>query len=430
MKKVVFFMSIISCLLVFPGEGFAQIDNLTNMSAEWIRMSNRNAATDATDIVVYNPAGLVSLSDGLHLNFSNQFMFRKPEHSFFSPVTGEPVSYKQDSPDWFVPNFYAAYKKGSWSIFGGVYLPGSAGAIDYPDGSITTQELAAGLIGMSGGAFSGVTNEHLKGTSMYLTTSLGGACKLTDVVSVAVAIRNISVSNDIEGGLTLTGAAPNTPISVHVKQGDDGWGGVLGIQVRPDDKLNVALHYETPVKLNLKTDIYHGDNISEAIGLFVDGQRNRRDFPGMVGMGVSYQCTPQFRGEFDANYWFQREANWGKTEDGDDISHLAGDCWSVGVAGVYQVSPKLDVSAGSLATFFRWDDMDEYYESNAGAYEIQYSDNINLGVGLGYLITPGLKFNIGADYTWWKREEIDSGIGPVNLNNSTVILAIGVDYSI
>ncbi len=120
MKRFSIISGVLAFLFLLAGQSYAQIDNLTNMSAEWVRMSNRNAATDAADIVVYNPAGLVSLSDGFHLNFSNQILVRKPEHSFTSPLTGERVSYEQDSPDWFVPNLYAAYTKGKLSIFAGV----------------------------------------------------------------------------------------------------------------------------------------------------------------------------------------------------------------------------------------------------------------------------------------------------------------------
>ena len=54
----------------------AQHDNLSNLSAEWVRTPARNAATDANDIIVYNPAGLVRLNNGFHINLGNQSLFR------------------------------------------------------------------------------------------------------------------------------------------------------------------------------------------------------------------------------------------------------------------------------------------------------------------------------------------------------------------
>ncbi|MDT8274335.1 MAG: hypothetical protein RRA35_14175, partial [Desulfomonilia bacterium] len=186
----------------------AQIDNLTNMSAEWIRMSNRNAATDAADIVVFNPAGTVALSPGFHLDIGNQFMFRMPEHSFTDPLGTGDLSYEQDSPDLFIPNLYAAYTRDRWSLFGGIHIPGGGASIDYPDGSFTTRLIGASLIGPGGpfeGLYTAVTDESIKAGSIYIATTLGGAYKVTDMASVAAGIRCINAKNTIEGKFSLSG---------------------------------------------------------------------------------------------------------------------------------------------------------------------------------------------------------------------------------
>ena len=49
-------------------------DNKTNWSAEYIRTLNRNAATDAADIVMYNPAGVMVMEDGLYGNISAHYI--------------------------------------------------------------------------------------------------------------------------------------------------------------------------------------------------------------------------------------------------------------------------------------------------------------------------------------------------------------------
>lgn len=439
MKHCLLVTGIIVVVFLSWGQGYAQIDNLTNMSAEWVRMSNRNAATDAADIVVFNPAGLVDLSEGFHLNLSNQFLFRKPSHDFVDPLGTGGLSYEQDSPDWFLPNLYVSYRDGDWSVFGGIYIPGGGAVADYPDGSYTTRAIGVGLLNDPAspffGTYTGITNEKLKAGSIYLTTTAGGVYKISETISIAAGIRNIAATNTIEGDLTVTGGVlgpvdtPDVPFSVDVEQKDMGWGAVFGVQIKPDDRLNIALHVETPVALNLETDIKSGDNLSESIGLFVDGHKDRRDFPGMVGLGVSYQLTPEFRGEADLNYWFQEAADWGRADDGRDISDLAGDCWSIGAAGAYQFSPELEVSAGLLYTLFRWDDIDAYYNANAGAVEVQYSDNLNLGFGFAYKVIPRLKLNCGISYTMWADENIITPLGEVEMENSTWSFALGIDYS-
>ena len=91
---------------------YANIDQLSNMSTEWIRTGNRNAATDSTDIVLYNPAGLTKMSQGYHLNFGNQTLFRSPEHKYNLnlPASNTIQSDSQDSPDWLLPNLYFSFK--------------------------------------------------------------------------------------------------------------------------------------------------------------------------------------------------------------------------------------------------------------------------------------------------------------------------------
>jgi hypothetical protein len=79
----------VSVFFICAGDLFANIDNLSNMSAEWIRTGNRNAATDAADIVVYNPGGITELPDGFQVNIGNQTMIRKA-HPQLQPLYGRP----------------------------------------------------------------------------------------------------------------------------------------------------------------------------------------------------------------------------------------------------------------------------------------------------------------------------------------------------
>lgn len=435
MKRFLFVCWLCVFLLLSCGPALAQVDNLTNMSAEWVRMSNRNAATDAADIVVFNPAGLTDLSDGTHINLSNQMLFRRPSHTFDDPLGSGRLSYEQSGNDWLVPNLYASYKKDMWSVFCGVYIPGGGAVADYPDGSITTREIAVGSGYVTQeGPYTGVANEYVKASSLYLATTIGGAYKISQKVSVAAGIRNIAVTNKFEGGLMLTGGVmgpetPDMPLKFDVEQEDNGWGGVFGIQVKPADKLNLAFHCETPVKLDLKTDIRGGDNVSESAGVS-DGEKNRRDFPGMIGLGASYQVTPELRCEGNFNYWFQKAADWGKTPENKDISNFAGDCWSIGAATAYKPMPKLEVSGGLLYTKLAFDDIDAYYNANNGAFEVLYSDNLNIGLGIAHEVLPGLKLNIGTSCTLWKDETITTPIGKVDTENQTWIVAFGIDYSI
>lgn len=430
-KRVLLLVWIFSTMCV--SAAFAQIDNLTNMSAEWIRMSNRNAATDAPDLVIFNPAGAVSLSEGFHLDIGNQLLWRMPEHSFTDPITGSHDSYEQDSPELFVPNVCAVYTRDKWSVFAGIHIPGGGATLDYPDGSYTTRLIGASLIGPDGpyyGYYTEITNDSLKAESLYLATTLGGAYKVTDKVSVAAGIRYMKADNSIEGKLTMSGGVagddtPDIPLEVDVDQDASGWGGIIGVQVAPTDRLILAMRYETQVKLDFEDDVNTDD-----IGLFVDGEKHRRDFPAMIGLGASYKLTPQLRCEADFNWFFQKNADWGENEDGSDNAADAGDVWSIGAAAAYQVSPELEVSTGFLYTKHDWSDLDAYYNNNLGAIEVLYSTNVNLSAGFAYKVRPNIKLNCGFSYTFWDDEDINTPIGVVSTENDTFLIGLGVDIAI
>lgn len=423
-------------ILLFSGTILlGQIDNLTNMSAEWIRLSNRNAAVDAVDIVVYNPAGLTKLADGFHFNISNQTLIRKPEHSFDLGMGKK--TYTQDGIDPFIPNFYAAYKKDRWALFGGVYMPGGGAVIDYPQGSINTQLLELALIPLFPNNYGGYKN-NLKATSLYLAFTIGGAYAFNDFIAIAGGLRYIDVKNTIklvmDSGYDI-GIIPPI-LTLDAKMTGDGVGGIIGIYISPLKGLNFGIHYESKVKLELETDIikdsFYGMIISQ-------GDKNRRDLPAMLGIGVSYHITSHLRAEADFNYFFQKQADWGITSAGELEKAIlsakaAGDCYSLGACLAYQVNPKLQLSGGFLYTVFDFKDMAGYF-TNLGAFEVLYSDNCNLGAGFCYALTNKIKLNAGVSTTIWKDETIKAlAAYPLDIDvqtaNKTFALALGANISL
>jgi len=175
MKKItILFILLVSGII----NSNAQIDNLSNLSAEWMRSGVRNAATDAADIVVYNPAGITSMKNGIHINFSNQSLFRNPNHTYDLGMGEGQKEYEQSSPDLFLPNLYIAYKKDNWALYSGVFFSGGGATIDYKQGSITTDLIGLGTLGAAQGAYTSIKDPFIKASSMYMTTTLGGSYAL------------------------------------------------------------------------------------------------------------------------------------------------------------------------------------------------------------------------------------------------------------
>lgn len=426
-----FSLVIIVILFTFTNNVYANIDNLSNMSAEWIRTGNRNAATDAADIVIYNPGGITRLPDGFHVNIGNQTLFRKPRHSYdLSQYGGTTESHEQDSTDLFLPNVYMTYNKDKWALFGGYYIPGGGAVVDYPDGSISTDLIGLGLV--NNGFFDAYTNEHLKGESVYNTLTFGGAYQINNSVSLALGIRYIMVKNDIKVGLTgLTdlgnGTYFPTELQVDINEKDNGVGFIAGADIAITPKINFAVQYQSKVNLNLKTEVNRDD-----LNVFTDGKKNRRDLPGMLGLGLGYHISDALYSEINYSYWFQKNCNWGKDVNGRDISHMAGDAQTAGITMSYRFTPHLLASMGTTYTGFRWNDINEYYEANLGSYEVLYTNNWYFGCGLSWTLVDNVVMNMSLGKTIWDNKDLTNSQLPgvtIHTENDSTVGAIGFNVN-
>lgn len=447
MKRSVLFSAVLVAVCLVSTDLLANIDNLSNMSVEWMRTANRNAATDRADIVVYNPGGITELADGVAINIGNQSMRREPEHSYNAGM-GE-KSFEQDGDDPFLPNIYAAYNRDNWALWGGFYIPGGGAVVDYPIGSYTTNVLipgniAKGVADFIGGGLTGndvfatlsTSNESLEAESMYLTFTLGGTYKLNDMVSVALGGRYIDADNSIEGTVAVESANPlfNGVIAaggfsdnkVDVEESAEGAGYILGLNLNLTDRLNIGVQYQSKVELDFEADVKQ-DNL----GLYVDGAESPRDFPAMLGVGVGWDILKRFYLEANYSYWFQEDADWGTDAQGRDISDMAGDTQSCGITGTIQWTEGLATSIGTVYTDFLWNDIDGYYSANIGSYEVLYSDNWQVCGGVSWQITKTVEVNAAIARTIWDDETItDQNTGlEIKTENATTTVALGANFT-
>ena len=448
MKKLLRTSALILMGLLSAGSLQAQIDNLTNMSAEWMRTSNRNAATDATDIVVYNPAATVLLTEGLHINIGNQTLIRKPQHTFDLGFGKGKQTFKQDKADPFLPNLFAAYRKDKWAINAGIYIPGGGATANYPTGSLTTELISIQTIfayQQQGADYSTSINQSLKASSYYLAFALGGAYAINDMISVSLGARYLTCRNLTKAGTTLTGSdigLPDVPLLVDTRDNASGLGGIIGVNVKPNEKLNIGLHYESAVKLDFKTKINQDD-----LEFATDGAKNRRDLPSNFNAGISYKLTPSLMAEVDYNYYFQKAADWSDTYvPGDEVktkwADMAGNCYTAGAALLYDIDKKLQVSAGTSWTKFLFNNKEGYY-TGLGAFEVLKNDNLTLNFGGAYRVCNYARFNLAFGTTLWKDESINSlqmealrlatgnpAIDPlVATQNNAMFIALGFDIN-
>jgi long-chain fatty acid transport protein len=434
------------------------MDNLANMSSEWIRMNTRNASLDAADIVTYNPAGLTFLEPGLHINLSNQTLVRQPTHTYDLGLGEGEKSFAQDGIDKFLPMFYAAYVKEKWAISTGVYISGGGASVNYPDGSISTDIITQQILyttpapdpfptGTTLNDIYSSNEQSLEASSYYLTVPLNFTYKVNDMFSFSVGGRYIKGINKTKASLTLMDspyAAPDQNINIDYEANANGYGYVLGLNVALNEKINIAAHYESEVKLDFENDVNE-----DGTGMFTDGAKNRRDLPGVINTGISYQITDKLRSEIDYNYYFQTNAEWGKTLEGKPMeaesSDLAGNCYTLGLGFAYDMNEKLQLSIGSSYTHFGYenDENKEIYYSNLGWYEALKNSNLNVGFGGSYEVINNLQLNLGFGITFWKDYDINSvnaqmlqaaGVPITNTNvnceDRGYVFSIGLNYSL
>lgn len=435
MKKNLMFLV---CLMLFatitPIQ--AQIDNLTNVSAEWVRIGSRNAATDAADAMAYNPGGMSRLSSGFHVNVGNQSFFRKPSHSY--DLGYGSTEYSQDGNDMFVPNLYMSYNKNKWAAFGGVYIAGGGATAKYPTGSFTTDLVSFSTLGylqMNGMGYTHTVNSNLEGNSYYMAYTLGGAYSINEKFSFGVMVRNISAKNTTKIGTTAqdaTGTYPDMPFALNTESTASGIGVMIGAHFKPIEAFSVAIRYESQTKLEFETN-----QITDDFGLTVDGEKSNRDLPAVLGIGLSYQLNSKAKLVSDFNYYFQENADWGSTivdpENGiyEEVSKLAGDASSYSLGLEYAVNTKWMLSLGGAYTMFNYNNQDLYYTIH-GNYETVMDDNLAFCTGVAFNPTEKVRINLGfmkAIYNKDKELSYDALATKITVNNSISTVAVGVDFT-
>lgn len=430
MKNLSFFVGL--CLIT--GTTFAQHDNLSNLSAEWVRTPARNAATDAGDIVVYNPAGLVRLNEGFHINIGNQSLFRKPSHTFDLGLGAGEQTYTQDGNDLFLPNLYMSYTKDRFALFTGIFVAGGGATANYPTGSITTEMIGLQVLTAAQGAYGAYDHQHLKSSSYYLTTTLGGSYAVNEKISFAVAGRFLDATNKTEAGVTMTQsplAFPDAAYTLNTTDKASGFGGVFSMMVQASPRARFTARYETAVKMEFETDQKQDD-----LGLTTDGAISRRDLPSVFAAGVAFAATPKVMLYGDFNYYAQTSANWDKSTvltNEKNYADLAGDALGINIATTIQAGEKFLFSIGGGYSDFQYNDRNGYF-TKAGAYETAPDDNYNFNTGLSYRAAKNITCTLGYMHTFYKDQNTKAMLlQPLDVNvktsNSLDAIAIGLDIN-
>ena len=366
MKKILTFLALV--LFCIPMVSAAIITN-TNQSAVYIRMLARNASMDI-DAVYYNPAGLTQLENGFHVAIYNQTVSQEKKVINAYPLLNQDTYIGEVNVPFF-PNFYAVYKKDKLALSFGFGPNGGGGSADFADGLPSFEipfTVLPGLLtsmGLPTTAYS--ADLSFTGTSIFYGFQVNGSYAINDIISVAAGVRYINAVNTYEGSIKSVMINPGHPLinptgdmlpavdffnligqpgyaamvsnkAVDVKQTATGITPILSLNFRPNDNLNIGIRYEFNTKLELVNDTTADD-----VGIFPDGVKTPNDIPAILSFGLEYAIIPELRASVSANYFFDKNADWGGREDFVDSNS-----YDIAFGFEYDVTKTILLSAGYM----------------------------------------------------------------------------------
>jgi len=418
-----------------------------NQSAAYIRMFARDASTDI-DAVFFNPAGLTKLNDGFYISLNYQYIKQnKSVVSNYPYLEGTPKEFTGVINVPIFPGVYAAYKKGKFTVSFGWNPVGGGGGATFEKGLPSFEMMLSDLVPVLQYQLSGVdqavlgatgtdpgfrnvtgynSNIYFEGSSVFWGYQLNGSYAVTDKISAAIGVRYITAKNTYLGHLKdVTIDAPTiyggtqTPgdyvriiqnqtenpalgvfaaqldaqtgdFDVDVTQTGNGFAPILGLNVSPNEKLNIALKYEFATKLELTNETK-----VDGSGLFADGEKTRNDMPALLAVGFDYKITDKFKVASGFHYYFDKSADYGRKLNGvhvDNKDVIDRNSTEFALGLEYKLSDKMLLSIGYLNT---QTGVTEDYQT-----DLSYSQHSNtVGFGGAYAISKGIDLNVGFGYT-------------------------------
>ena len=427
----------------------ASIDHIQTYTPEYLGNQAQNGMINNAS-VYYNPAGLVHLQNGTYFHAGIELAVGEEKMNY----NDQELKADLLQP---IPNF-AMYKVEDDSAlfwtFGGIAGGGDLKYKDGVPGTAVISDIVNNNPLLSGMLKGKITTEKssAEGKNIYAQTTLGKTWKVDDKLSLSVAgrvvygVRKLKGDIQVEGSKFLDDSKQNRA-TLDSERTAWGYGAQFGVNYKATERLNLAMRYDSRVKMNFKAKASERKVELSKLGVglsdlgfstfypeYADGTKSRRDLPAILAAGMSYKVTDNWTVALSGNYYFNKDAKMDRMAGSGKLEALQlkgveakyDNGWELAVGTEYRLSPKWAV-LGSI----------NYADTGAkvSSYDdVEYALNsVTLGTGLKYNPDETTEWVFTVAHFFYDEEKghYDSKYGGL-VDNPTYdksITAFGVSYT-
>lgn len=237
------------CLFLLPEAGPLAAGEFSP-SASYLRMQSMAIVPNSIDAAYYNPAGLAGLDNGLYFDLGYQVMAKTVKHEM-ARMGGEDTE-----PSLFIPQFAAAFKKGSGAFFLSLCMPegverayynrpkGGMPLVSYFSLDLDPVQMAtlrgAGLT-VPLGSMELPMITWVKANRYWLQGRIGGSFSLHELFAVTGGVSCSYFEGDHSAGVLNWGSVDK------IEKVAVGWSGFFGIMLGKPEGAMLAVLYSTQV---------------------------------------------------------------------------------------------------------------------------------------------------------------------------------------
>ncbi len=361
-----------------------------------------NGSYTINDVISVSAGLRVNLATNTYNGYLKDIKINPNQPAFGAAYNGS----LQSAPQFFAD---AATALNTWSTGATAFaaglqpiIAGGGGSVPLANGTavgLTTAQVAQvqALLGASG-----------------LSASQIGAINIQAAQGALAAAAPVLAAR---AGAMSANAAATANKEVDTKQTGTGYTPIIGLNISPNDNLNIGIKYEHKTILQLTNDTK-----VDGTGLFKDKQKSRSDIPSVLAIGVNNKFSDAFSVQLSFTSFFDKGVNWGGNVYGQERT-IDKNSWELALGLQYNISDNFAVSIGGMQTT---SGVSEQYQS-----DFSYSNSSNTGgLGFQWKVTDALTLDAGMLFTVYKDATKKFDGYSETYDKENIGFAIGLSYSI